>query len=82
MYLLSKNTEYHRKSGRVTQSVDKINFKVPNKISHQYKHSPYYIGTKLWNELPGHVQKSDNIFVFKKHVNNLYKSFKPHGLQS
>ena len=82
MFLLSKNVEYQRKTVRETRTATKINFKVPNKISHQYEHSPYYMGTKLWNDLPENMQKSDNIFTFKKQVNILYKTYKPNGLQS
>ena len=54
---------------------------VSNKISHQYENSPYYIGTKLWNDLPVNIQKAENVFVFKKHIKELYKTFRLHGEQ-
>ena len=82
MLLLSRNSEYQRKAQRDTRSANKIIFKVPNKISHGYEHSSYYIGTKLWNELPIHIQKADDVIIFKKHVKSLYKTFKPKGKQS
>ena len=75
MYLLSKSVEYQHKAPRDTRSANKIIFKVPNKISHQYENSPYYIGTKLWSVLPVNIQQAENIFVFKKYISELYKSF-------
>ena len=36
MFLLSKNEKYRQVRGRDTRSANKINFKVPNKISHVY----------------------------------------------
>ena len=69
MFLLSKNEEFQQTSVRDTRSANKIIFKVPNKMTQQYEHSPYYIGNKLWSDLPGETQKSDNIFIFKKYVN-------------
>ena len=48
MYLLSKKEIYLKVPGRDTWSANKVNFKVPTKISHVYEHSPYYMGMKLW----------------------------------
>ena len=49
--------------GRDTRSANKVNFKVPTKISHVYERSPYYIGTKLWESLPEMTQKCDYVFA-------------------
>ena len=49
MYLVSKKEMYLKIPGRDTRRMDKVDFKVPTKISHVYGHSPYYIGTKLWD---------------------------------
>ena len=53
----------------------KVNFKVPNKITYMYEHSPYYIGTKLWDELPEEIQKLDNVYVFKNEISKIYKAY-------
>ena len=75
MYLLSKGNKYKRAPTRDTRSAAKINFKVPNKISYVYEHSPYYIGTKLWNGISENVQKIDNVFGFKKEIAKMYESY-------
>ena len=43
-------------------------FKVPTKILPIYERSPYYLGTKLWGDLPHMVQDSRavDVFAFKK----------------
>ena len=38
------------------------------KILPVYERSPYYVGTKLWNELPVRVQEYHDIFAFKKEI--------------
>ena len=75
MFLLSKKTKYQRVTIRDTWSATKIHFKVPNKISHTYKHLPYYIGTKLWNGVSETVQNSENSFIFKIEVATFYKTY-------
>ena len=37
---------------------------------------PYYIGTKLWDNLPKETKECKNIFVFKKLISHLYKVYK------
>ena len=76
MYLLSKSDKYIQAACRNARSANKVNFKVPTKITHVFDHSPYYIGTKLWENLPENVQKSDNVFVFKKEINRTHKAYK------
>ena len=75
MYLLSKKEIYLKIPGRDTLSANKVNFKVPPKISHVYEHSPCYIGTKLWDVLPESTQKCDNVFAFKAALNNIHKVY-------
>ena len=50
--------------------------KVPIRISPAYERTPYYIGTKLWNELDVDTQKLDNVFAFKKKVAMKYVEYK------
>ena len=68
MYILSRNEDFLRVPNRVTRSVDKIVFKVPAKISLTYERSPYYVGTKLWDELPKAIQDCGDIYAFKKEI--------------
>ena len=68
MYILSKDEVFRNVPIRVTRSGDKIVFKVPTKILPMYERSPYYKGTKLWNELTASVQDSPDIFAFKKEI--------------
>ena len=75
MFLLSKNDNYLQ-AVRNTRRANKINFKVPSKVLHMYEHSPYYIGTKLWETLPETVQRSDNVFLFKVEIIKLYTAYK------
>ena len=75
MYLLSKSEIYRKAAPRNTRSANKVNFKVPTKITHVYEHSPYYKDTKLWNVLPEVIQKAENDFVFKNEVAKLHKVY-------
>ena len=77
MYIMSRDDTYLRVPPRETRGAQKIVFKVPTKILPIYEHSPYYQGTKLWNELEKETQKKDNIFSFKKEIEKLYKCYKP-----
>ena len=59
-FVLPQNGKYHCQTTRDTQNALKINFKVPDKITHLDEQSPYYIGTKSWNKLPEMTQKAEN----------------------
>ena len=61
---------------RHTRATDKFIFKVESKIGTKYEHSPYYKGTKLWNDLPRDVQFADNKWAFKTEITKLYKECK------
>ena len=56
MYIISKDSTYLRVPGHVTRSADKIISKTPTKIRPVYECSPYYIGSKRWNQLDNNVQ--------------------------
>ena len=43
---------------------------VAHRISPAYERTPYYIGTKLWNELDVDTQKIENIFA-ERHLRYL-----------
>ena len=76
MYLLSKEPSFLHVPTRQTRSTDKIQFKVPTKILPIYEHSPYYIGTRLWNGLSKEIQNADNVYMFKREISRMYKKYK------
>ena len=75
MYLLSRDETFLKVPNRVTRSIDKIVFKVPTKILLIYERSPYYIGTKLWNELNRTTQDSPDVFAFKKELRRMNRVY-------
>ena len=70
MYIMSFDDTHLRAAPRETRGAQKVVFKVPAKMLPIHEHSPYYLGTKLWNELERETQKKDNIFSFKKEIEN------------
>ena len=75
MYMLSKDESFLKVPNRITRRVDRIVFNVPNRILPVYERSPYYVGTKLWNDLPNHVQELDNVFAFKKEIRRRHRTY-------
>ena len=61
---------------RNTRNANKFVFKTETKIRTKYENSPFYKGTKLWNELTHDIQSADNKWIFKTHVNKMYKRYK------
>ena len=51
MFLLSKEENLIEVPVRDTRAATKHVSKVPNRITPKYEKSPFYIGTKLWDEL-------------------------------
>ena len=66
MYLLSKDQSFLRIPNRVTRNAAKISFTVPTRIMPIFENSPFYIGTKLWNDLSIDIQDATDIFPLKK----------------
>ena len=62
-------------ANRVTRSADKINFKVPARITPLYERSPYYLGTKLWNDFTKTIQDVPDVYAFKKEINRMNRSY-------
>ena len=40
-----------------------------------YKRSPYFVATKLWDNLPLNVIESPNMFVFRNNIRRLNKTY-------
>ena len=66
---------FHRIPNRVTRSAGKIVFKLPVRITQSYKHSPYYICTKLWDDLPARIQDSADRFAFKMEIDRMNRVY-------
>ena len=66
MYILSRDKAFLRMPNRITRSAGKLVFKLPNRITPSYE--PFYIGSKLWDELPVAVQEVHDKFAFKKEM--------------
>ena len=66
MYIDSVNVENRKQCDRLLRSEDKYIFKVDGKIGTEYRRSPYYMGTLLWNELPAGTQFASNMIRVKQ----------------
>ena len=75
MYILSKDIEFLKVPNRVTRNAEKVTFKVHVKITPVYERSPYFVGTKLWNDLTKHVQESPDIYAFKKEIDRMNRVY-------
>ena len=75
MFVLSRDRTFLRVPNRVTRSADKIVLRVPTRIVPIYEHSPYYIGTKLWSDLPLSTQDSVDVHPFKKEIKRLNRNY-------
>ena len=72
MYIDSKNIENRIICERDLRSADKYSFKVNRKIGTKYQHSPFYIGTLLWNDLNVTTQFARDIIQFKQLIGKRY----------
>ena len=65
MYKMSRNPENIVVPAQNTRQNQKIVFHFETKIGTKYASSPFYKGSKLWNELSKSEQEMDNIYDFK-----------------
>ena len=75
MYIDSKNMENRKICERDLRSADKYIFKVDRKIGTKYQHSPFYIGTLLWNELNANTQFARDKIHFKQLIGKKYAAY-------
>ena len=75
MYILSRDKAFHRIPMRVTRSAGKIVFKLPNKITPISEHSPFYVGSKVWDELSIAIQEFGDKFAFKKEIDRMNRVY-------
>ena len=76
MYIYSKEDNVQLIPVRNTRNANKFVFKTETKIGTKYENSPFYKGTKLWNGLTQDIQSADDKWIFKTHVNKMYKKYK------
>ena len=75
MYKISKNNNNVVVPNRLTRRQMKTVFRIDRKIRTKYACSPYYKGTKLWDKLTKEEQDSETIFIFKNHIDKMYKHY-------
>ena len=66
MYALKEQSKFELVRDRNTRAAQKYVFDTDIVNLDIYARSPYYVGTKLWNELPRNIQNSDTKFHFKQ----------------
>ena len=66
IYILSRDKFFLKVSNPVTRSAEKAAFKIPLKMLPVYEHSPYYVCTKLRNNLRKEVQIAPDVYAFEK----------------
>ena len=76
IYLLSKEATLIKTLTREMRSTSKITYKVPTRITPKYEKSPFYIGTKLWNELSRDIQHCNSVYEFKREIHKKYPVYK------
>ena len=76
MYLMSKDEEFLHIPARNTRNADKIMFKIPTRITPKFERSPFYIGSKLWEELSRDTQSVQSVHEFKKEIDKRYNKYK------
>ena len=65
MYDLRQNNMYEKVSNRITRANDGYMFETATPNTGIYARSPNYIGAKMWNALPVHIQNSISKEQFK-----------------
>ena len=68
MYKKCKNNELHRVFPRNTRASNRLVFKNDHYEGTLYKRSPYFLGAKMWDELPRADIDLPDIFAFKKRL--------------
>ena len=68
MYKKSKDVFLHKVFPRNTRRSNKIVFKTDSYEGTLYKRSPYFVGTKLWNELKMETITLPDIYSFKTSI--------------
>ena len=76
MLMYKKSTDFpmHKVLPRNTRESNRIVFKTDNYEGSLYKHSPYFVGSKLWDKLPRDVIEVSNIFVFRNVIRKMNKT--------
>ena len=65
MHEKSKGVTMHKVFSRNTRQSNRIVFKTDNYEGALYKRSPYFVGSKLWNQLPQEIIDTPDLYTFK-----------------
>ena len=60
-----------------TRRQQKYVFKLESKMGGKYQKSPYFLGTRLWDNIDKESQELPCKFAFKKKIDSLYKKYSP-----
>ena len=72
LYEMKQLHLYERVGDCSTRQGDKYEFKMDIAVVGPYARSPYYLGSKLWNSLPIHIQNATTKAQFKHEVKMLW----------
>ena len=75
MYHQSKKLQNIKTAVRPTRAAEKVVFNIPSKCTTKYLNSSYYLGTQIWDNLNGDIQRSENVMEFEKSIAPLYKTY-------
>ena len=74
MYRKSKDVTMHNVFPRNTRQSNRIVFKTDNYEGPLYKRSPYFVGSKLWNQLPQESIDIPDLYTYKPRLKRLNKT--------
>ena len=75
-HFINLETKLIKVPARETRNAGEIVFKVPTRITPKHEKSPFYVGTKLWDELPIKIQGAYSVHEFKREIDKLYRTYK------
>ena len=75
MYKKSKDRGLHKVFARNMRGSNTIVFKMDQYEGTLYKHSPYFLGSKMWDELPVDIIELADDFLFKKRLKGMNRTY-------
>ena len=75
MFKNTKDFILHEVFTRNTRGSERFVFKTDGYEGALYKHSPYFVGSKLWNELPSSIIDLPDINSFKSRLKGLNRKY-------
>ena len=75
MYKKSKDVTMHKVFARNTRVSRRVVFKTDSYEGTLYKRSPYFVGSKLWNDLTLDTIDLPDVFTFKARLKRLNREY-------